>query len=130
MELTSACVNSIYYHNRKGYGVCQNQWEPNKQMLHHRLAYLLAHNLEPKAIEGLMVRHHCDNPACINPEHLALGTAQDNMNDMKARGRHKSVPSKGSKNGMAKLTEDIVKAIHCSQDSAGFFVSVFYKGTI
>jgi len=54
----------------------------------HRIAWE-AHNAEPIP-EGLMVCHSCDNPRCFNPEHLFLGTAKDNTQDMlsKQRGRH------------------------------------------
>ena len=51
----------------------------------HRVAWE-AHNAEPIP-EGMIVRHTCDNPACINPEHLVLGTPKDNTHDMLERGR-------------------------------------------
>ncbi len=54
--------------------------------------------------EGMLVRHTCDNPPCINPEHLILGTHQDNHDDMVDRGRELS----GEINPMAKLTEEDV----------------------
>lgn len=50
----------------------------------HRTAFLLVNG--PIAA-GLDICHSCDNPSCCNPAHLRAGTRQDNMNDMKARGR-------------------------------------------
>lgn len=52
----------------------------------HRMSYALAHNLDPLNMP-FVVRHTCDNPPCVNPAHLIAGTTQDNVNDMRDRGR-------------------------------------------
>jgi hypothetical protein len=58
---------------------------------------------------GLLVRHTCDNPPCCNPDHLLLGTPQDNANDMVARGRVRITAGEAHPN--AKLTAAAVREI-------------------
>lgn len=72
----------------------------------HRLAWFLTYGEIPNS---LFVCHHCDNPACCNPQHLFLGTQLENMIDMKNKNR-KVVP-KGEKHGSAKLTSSEVAEI-------------------
>lgn len=58
---------------------------------------------------GMYVLHHCDDPHCINPEHLFLGTQKDNIRDMDKKGRRNAL--KGEKHGRAKLSEAEARAI-------------------
>jgi hypothetical protein len=65
---------------------------------------------------GLFVMHSCDNPSCVNPSHLFVGTPQDNMTDKVCKGRQSHVgssrnPPRGERNCKAKLTEDQVRFI-------------------
>jgi hypothetical protein len=75
-----------------------------RQVKTHRLVYFLVHGNIP---EGMVVRHSCNNPQCINPKHLILGTHADNVRDRVLSDRS----AKGTQNGRAKLTESKVRDI-------------------
>lgn len=76
----------------------------------HRVSYELHVGLIPK---GIFVCHRCDNPRCVNPEHLFLGDQTQNMADMVVKGRQPRV--RGSRNGNSKLTEDEVRSIRSAE---------------
>lgn len=72
--------------DEKGYGFTRIM--PNRRTHGaHRVSYCVAHGLELSDIKGKTVRHKCDNPSCVQPSHLELGTVQDNMKDKVLRGR-------------------------------------------
>lgn len=73
----------------------------------HRLSYLLHKGELP---DSLNVCHKCDNPKCVNPEHLYLGSQSENMNDKKIRNRSKGINS-GTFNGRSKLSDKEINEI-------------------
>lgn len=80
----------------------------------HRASYML--NVGPIP-PGMRVLHKCDNPACVNPDHLFLGTQADNMSDMWAKNRHPPTGLRGERNPSAKLTVSSVRFIRSSNMS-------------
>lgn len=67
---------------------------------------------------GLFVCHQCDTRLCVNPDHLWLGTVQDNTADMDSKGRRRSGDFKGARNSNARFTEDDILAIRASELNA------------
>ena len=90
-----------------GYGTLRHE---GRDQLAHRVVWELTNGPIP---DGLHVLHRCDIPACCNPAHLWLGTHQENMADMIAKGRqgstnHPERMARGERNNKAKLTERAV----------------------
>ncbi len=73
--------------------------------------------------DGLFVCHHCDNRKCINPEHLYVGTVQDNNNDRVVRGR--SVSFKGEEHHNHKLTNDAVRDIKKREHYSQYYADMY-----
>lgn len=87
----------------KGYGRIGYN---NKQHKAHRVSWMLHNGPIPK---DLCVLHKCDNPSCVNPNHLFLGTYQDNNKDRAEKSR--SADQRGDKSHVSKLTWKKVKMI-------------------
>ena len=87
--------------NAKGYGFFKIG---SVNSLAHRVSYDLCVGEIP---DGMLCLHRCDNPPCVNPKHLWIGSNQQNMDDMKRKGRQ----AKGIKNRKALISPDIAKDI-------------------
>ncbi len=87
-----------------------------KQHLSHRVSWEVHNGVIPC---GMFVCHRCDNPRCINPEHLFLGTHSANMADMSSKGRRRRITAVfGERHGRAKITDAEVESIRSSGASA------------
>ncbi len=108
----AGCIEWKRGKSKRGYGkltgVVGNQ---RKSVRSHRFAYELFVGPIP---DGLIVLHSCDNPSCINPLHLSIGTNDDNSKDMVAKGRQ----AYGSRQGRSSLTDSQVESIRKFHNSA------------
>ena len=112
------CLIFTGHRNEDGYG---RIFRNGRLVYIHREVWAAKNGEIP---EGKEICHTCDNPSCINPNHLWAGTHLENMQDRSAKGRQarpfgntyskgKSI-NRGSKHGLSKFTEEQVKAIKSS----------------
>ena len=116
---TNGCWIWRAHCNKGGYGTIDHK-------IASRVSWELLNGTIPA---GFDVCHHCDNPPCVNPEHLFLGTASDNLKDSVRKGR---LDHSGEKNSNVKLTYRLVQEIRNTDLPQRKLATLFgvSKGTI
>jgi hypothetical protein len=107
--------------SRKGYGL----FHPKDHTMHaHRFSWVLENGEIP---DSLLVLHKCDNPSCVNPKHLFLGTNKENMEDMTRKGRRVGIRlgksnfvALGDKNPSTKIPDSEIHKIKTKYGSGSY----------
>ena len=108
-EPNTGCWIWLKFLDKDGYGFIRDNGVRHRA---HRYSFLKHNGDIPK---GHVVCHSCDNPTCVNPEHLFSGTKKDNTQDMLKKGRNGRTGTKGEKNPKTTLKErDVISIIKSS----------------
>lgn len=103
----SQCWEWLAFKNKKGYGAIMYRDLGN--MAAHRFSYMLYIGDFDKS---KFICHTCDNPSCVNPSHLFVGTASENMKDKIKKGRAKNPPvHKGNNQHLSKMNPEKIREI-------------------
>lgn len=116
LVLTSRCWEWSGYRDVDGYGTI---WKSGTNAKAHRVSFEI--NVGPIA-NGLFVCHRCDNPPCVNPDHLFLGSALENKRDCLHKGRLN--PALGESHGQSRLTIEQVLDIRSRAAYRGLTVNL------
>ena len=106
--------------HEKGYGIIGVGGSRTSRA--HRVSWQLHRGPIPA---GKLVCHSCDNPACVNPAHLFIGTAKDNSQDMLSKGRCRLPNNRGERASWAKLTAAQARDIATRRMSARRFANLY-----
>ena len=117
------CWNWLRGKEGHGYGMA---WYKGKSVKANRVSWIVHNGNLPEWDgygKGICVLHKCDNPACVNPNHLFLGTQKENIKDRQAKGR--TARQLGEKHGMVKLKEKDIVLIRESKKSGAEMAKLF-----
>jgi hypothetical protein len=109
-RVTPGCWEWIACSGVSGYGTF---WLGGGMQYAHRVSYEMYVGSIPA---GMIICHLCDNPKCVNPHHLLIGTNKDKTQDMIAKGRRRQKRQDGLLNPVAKLSDDEVRLVRSGSE--------------